>query len=100
MLFAGLEKACFSTEGENQMPVKKMTAPAGILVAHSAQVVFCSNPDCGRPHLMLFDENNMPFADAVMSDQMILDLVASRLAPPDISQLLKGVTDDKEKFDA
>jgi hypothetical protein len=32
--------------------------------AHSVQVLFCDN--CNMPHLVLFDENDQAFADAVI----------------------------------
>jgi hypothetical protein len=36
--------------------------------ASSVQVFFCGDPECRRPHVVLFDENQIPFAQFVMPD--------------------------------
>jgi hypothetical protein len=39
-----------------------------ILEAKSIQLGLCSNPECGRPHIMLIDEHNETFAIAVIEE--------------------------------
>jgi hypothetical protein len=36
--------------------------------ASSVQVFFCGDPECRRPHVVLFDEDKIPFAQFVMPD--------------------------------
>jgi hypothetical protein len=36
--------------------------------AHSVRIYYCSGPDCDRPHVFLFDENDEPIAQFVVPD--------------------------------
>lgn len=39
-----------------------------IKTAHHISVMWCGDPNCG-PHIVLFDEHDVPFAEAVISDR-------------------------------
>jgi hypothetical protein len=43
--------------------------------AHHVKVLSCGDPECGQPHLVLFDEFNNVIAEAVLSD-MAVGLIA------------------------
>jgi hypothetical protein len=47
--------------------------------AASVGVYICTDDGCRHPHLILFDDNGKPFAQAVMPDGIIADLVGCRL---------------------
>jgi hypothetical protein len=47
--------------------------------AATVSVYKCNDDGCGHPHLILFDDNGKPFAQAVMPDGIIADLVDCRL---------------------
>jgi hypothetical protein len=47
--------------------------------AASVRVYICTDGGCGHPHLILFDDDGRPFAQAVMPDGVIADLVGCRL---------------------
>ncbi len=36
--------------------------------AHGVGIFYCPDPMCGRPHIMLFDENKKPLAHFVVPD--------------------------------
>jgi len=39
-----------------------ISVPSDCPHATYVQVAFCGDPNCGRPHVILFDENNNPIA--------------------------------------
>jgi hypothetical protein len=43
-------------------------ASGNIPQAHSVQIMWCENPKCNRPHVVLFDEHDEPFAEFVLPD--------------------------------
>ena len=45
-----------------------ISVPEDCPQASSVQVVFCCDPGCGRPHVILFDENDKPIATFVAPD--------------------------------
>jgi hypothetical protein len=57
------------------------TMPRDKRVADSVKIVRCGDPDCGHPHVLLCDTAGEPFAEAVLSDAMLISLLAARLQP-------------------
>jgi hypothetical protein len=39
--------------------------------AHHVKVLSCGDPECGHPHVVLFDESNNVIAEAVLSDTAV-----------------------------
>ena len=39
--------------------------------ATSVQIFRCDDSECGRPHLVLFDDNHIPLAGAILSKEIV-----------------------------
>ena len=46
----------------------------GVKNATSVRVAMCGDPDCGSPHLVLYDSAGNPFAIAVLPPSTVLDI--------------------------
>jgi hypothetical protein len=46
----------------------------GVKHATSVRVTMCGDPDCGRPHLVLYDSTGEPFAIAILPPATVLDI--------------------------
>ena len=51
--------------------VKRVVSFEGRPRAYRVEVARCGDPECGCPHLLLFDEDDEPIAQAVLSDEIV-----------------------------
>ena len=51
------------------MKHRSKDVPDEIPQAHGVGVFFCDEPDCKRPHVMLYDEHDKPLAHFVVPDE-------------------------------
>jgi hypothetical protein len=49
---------------------------AGVPQAYRVDWFYCENPKCRRPHVVLFDANDKPFAQFVISEMWGADWIS------------------------